>query len=99
VARAKKRASKKIERMLVSELRKQLGFTQTELADSMGVTQSALSQIESRDDIQLSTLRRLVYALGGELDLVARFGDRAVVLHSSSASEESKPRRRFARAS
>jgi hypothetical protein len=46
----------------------------------MGVSQSALSQIESQDDLQLSTLRRLVHALGGELHITARFGERSVVL-------------------
>lgn len=49
----------------------------------MGVSQSALSQFESLDDMQISTLRRLVNALGGELDIVARFGDRAIVLKNS----------------
>jgi len=80
VAKARKSARKKMEAMLLGELRKQLGLTQTAVARSMGVTQSALSQLESQDDLQLSTLRRLVQALGGELDVVARFGNRSVVL-------------------
>ena len=48
--------------MLLGEVRKQLGFTQTSVAKAMGVSQSALSQVESQDDVQLSTLRRLVKA-------------------------------------
>ncbi|HSV13726.1 MAG TPA: helix-turn-helix transcriptional regulator [Tepidisphaeraceae bacterium] len=80
VAAAKANARGKMEAMLLSEVRKQLGFTQTAVAKAMGVSQSALSQMESQDDLQLSTLRRLVSALGGELDIVARFGDRAIVL-------------------
>jgi Holliday junction resolvase-like predicted endonuclease len=47
------------------------------------VSQSALSQLESQDDLQPSTLRRLIRTLGGELDLVARFGDRSIVLTHS----------------
>jgi hypothetical protein len=65
---------------------KQLGFTRTAVARAMGVSQSALSQLESQDDLQLSTLRRLVHALGGELDLVARFGHRSIILSQSDVS-------------
>ena len=83
VASAKTRARRKMKSMLLGEVRKQLGFTQTSVARSMGVSQSALSQIESQDDLQLSTLRRLVKALGGELDIVARFGERSIVLVDS----------------
>jgi DNA-binding XRE family transcriptional regulator len=77
---AKQAARRKMEAMLLGEVRKQLGFTQTSIAKAMGVTQSALSQVESQNDVQLSTLRRLVKALGGELDIVARFGERSIVL-------------------
>jgi DNA-binding XRE family transcriptional regulator len=77
---AKANARRKMEAMLLGEVRRQLGFTQTSIAQAMGVSQSALSQMESQGDIQLSTLRRLVKALGGELDIVARFGDRSIVL-------------------
>lgn len=83
VASAKAKARRKMEAMLLGEVRKQLGFTQTSVARAMGMTQSALSQMESQDDLQLSTLRRLVKALGGELDIVARFGDRSIVLVDS----------------
>ena len=67
VAAAKKRANQKLKRIFLAEVRKQLGLTQTSVAKAMGVSQSALSQFESQDDMQLSTLRRLVEALGGEL--------------------------------
>ena len=83
VASAKAKARRKMESMLLGEVRKQLGLTQTSIAKAMGVSQSALSQIESQDDVQLSTLRRLVKALGGELDIIARFGDRSIALVNS----------------
>ena len=83
VAGAKAAARRKMEAMLLGEVRKQLGFTQISIAKAMGVSQSALSQIEAQDDLQLSTLRRLVKALGGELDIVARFGNRSIVLVDS----------------
>jgi predicted transcriptional regulator len=86
VAKARAIAQRRMEVMLLSQVRKELGFTQTRVARAMGVSQSALSQLESQDDLQLSTLRRLVNALGGELDIIARFGKRSIVLMESGDS-------------
>jgi transcriptional regulator with XRE-family HTH domain len=47
-------------------------MTQRQLAALLGIKQPTLAQIERQDDIQVSTLRRLVQALGGDLDLVVR---------------------------
>jgi len=57
--------------MLLSEIRRQVGLTQVEAADAMGVSQSALSHLENQDDMHISTLRRLIEALGGTLEIVA----------------------------
>ncbi|HZF07233.1 MAG TPA: helix-turn-helix transcriptional regulator [Thermoanaerobaculia bacterium] len=56
-------------------LRQQLGVTQTELAEAAGFTQGEISRIEQREDHMVSTLRRLVRSLGGELEIHARFSD------------------------
>jgi DNA-binding transcriptional regulator YiaG len=80
VAGAKQAARRKTEAMPLSEVRKQLGFSQRSLAKVMGVSQSALSQMELQHNLQLNTLRGLVKALGGELDIIARFGKRSIVL-------------------
>ncbi len=56
--------------MALAELRKAAGFTQTELAQVLGVSQANLSKLEHQSDIQISTLRRLVEAIGGQLELV-----------------------------
>ncbi|MCM0020599.1 MAG: hypothetical protein NBV67_11440 [Tagaea sp.] len=53
--------------------------TQTSLARKLGVGQEAVSRAEARGDLLLSTLRAYVAALGGELDLIVRFKDRAPV--------------------
>jgi transcriptional regulator with XRE-family HTH domain len=95
VAKSKTNARK--EAMLLSEVRKQLGFTQSAVANAMGVTQSALSQVEAQNDMQLSTLRRLVKVLGGELDIVARFGDRRVILVNERNDRKKSPHRESAR--
>ncbi|HEX3131033.1 MAG TPA: helix-turn-helix transcriptional regulator [Thermoanaerobaculia bacterium] len=54
-------------------LRQQLGVTQAELAAVSGFAQGEISRIEQREDHMVSTLRRLVRSLGGELEVHARF--------------------------
>jgi transcriptional regulator with XRE-family HTH domain len=70
--RAKAQAKAMMADMLLSEIRKAVGLTQEELAESLGIKQPTLSRLESQNDMQISTLRRLVHALGGELEIVAR---------------------------
>jgi transcriptional regulator with XRE-family HTH domain len=62
----------------LQELRIQRGMTQVELAEVLTVTQAALSKLERRSDVKLSTLRAYVQALGGQLSVVAKFADKAV---------------------
>ena len=65
LARAKLRAREMMAEMLLSEIRQATGLTQEEVAASLGIKQPTLSRIESQDDIQVSTLQRLVRASGG----------------------------------
>jgi transcriptional regulator with XRE-family HTH domain len=69
--RAKARAKEMIAEMLLAEIRQAVGMTQEELAETLGVKQPTLSRLESQHDMQVSTLQRLVRALGGELEVVA----------------------------
>ncbi len=62
------------------ELRKATGATQTDLAGVLSITQAAVSQLESSDDIKVSTLQKYVEALGGELRITAAFADTDVEL-------------------
>lgn len=71
LARAKVRARSMMADMLLTEVRKMVGLTQEELAKSLGIKQPTLSRLESQDDMQISTLRRLIHALGGELEIIA----------------------------
>jgi len=64
------------------QLRAIAGKTQVEVAEAMGVAQAEVSRLEGRKDSKLSTIERYVEALGGEVEVVARFGDRSLRLHS-----------------
>jgi transcriptional regulator with XRE-family HTH domain len=66
--------------MELRELRKEAGKTQTEVAAVAEMTQAELSKFERRDDHLLSTLRRYVTALGGELEVVAVFNNKRIAL-------------------
>lgn len=57
--------------MLLTEIRKEAGFTQEDLAETIGIKQPSLSKLESQEDMQISTLQRLIKALGGQLELIA----------------------------
>jgi len=59
----------------LSQLRRRREITQQELAAALGVSQVNISRIEHEDEPQLSTMRRFVEALGGELIVQVRIGD------------------------
>jgi DNA-binding XRE family transcriptional regulator len=67
------------EEMTMQELRKTLKMTQAQMAKKLGVGQMQVSRLEKRKDIHVSTLRRAVKAMGGELQLVVKFPDRPPV--------------------
>jgi transcriptional regulator with XRE-family HTH domain len=56
--------------MLLAQVQKSAGLTQ-QVAHTLGIRQPSLSKLENQDDMQISTLRRLVEALGGKLEIVA----------------------------
>lgn len=66
--------------MALQELRQARHLTQQELADILDINQAALSKMENQDDIRVSTLRKLLLAMGGRLKLVAEFPEGEVVI-------------------
>lgn len=59
----------------LADIRKQLGLTQAQLAETAGLSQARISQIESGTATSLESLRAYVTGLGGHLDIVARIGN------------------------
>ncbi len=57
----------------LQEIRGVLKLSQTDLAEAMGITQSAVSQFERGDDILISTLDNYVQGLGASLRIAAVF--------------------------
>ena len=66
--------------MPLGELRRARELTQSELADRLRTTQPEISKIERRTDVYVSTLRKYIEAMGGALEVVARFPDGEVRL-------------------
>ena len=76
------------EEMTLSELRRARKLTQVRVAKELGITQDSVSRLEKRSDLLLSTLRKTVEAMGGNLSLVAEFPDRAPVVLSGIAADD-----------
>lgn len=70
------------EEMTLQQLRKARKLTQVRVAKTLGITQDSVSRLEKRSDLLLSTLRKAVEAMGGNLTLVAEFPDRKPVVLS-----------------
>lgn len=66
--------------MSLADLRRGLGITQVELAGAADMALSQISALETGDDHLLSTLRRSVRALGGEVEVIAVLGDQRIKL-------------------
>ncbi len=63
----------------LKELRRLSELSQAKIAETLKISQPAVSKIEKQTDMYLSTLRGYVEAMGGELDVVVRLPDRGPV--------------------
>ena len=72
-AKAARRTKELLGELLLSELRRAAGKSQQELADALGIKQPSLSKLESQNDMHVSTLKKIVEALGGQLHITATF--------------------------
>ncbi len=86
-ARANEKAHAMLAEMPLNELRQARGLSQKMLAEVLHIQQPAIAKLEKRTDMYLSTLRSHIEAMGGELDVVARFPDGAVKISNFSDLE------------
>lgn len=83
-ARAEAKAEVMLAEMPLNELRQARGLSQKMLAEVLHVQQPSIAKIEKRTDMYLSTLRSHIEAMGGELEVVARFPDGSVKISNFS---------------
>jgi DNA-binding transcriptional regulator YiaG len=72
----------RLEEMTLKHLREKLGLSQVELADRLEVQQPAVSKLEHRQNLELNTLRAVVHALGGTIEIIIRVPDKDPILLS-----------------
>lgn len=82
MARLDREVEQTVVDMDLRAIRELIGKSQSEVAAAAEVSQPEVSRTEKREDHRLSTLRRYVEALGGELEIFATFGDRKVRLRA-----------------
>jgi transcriptional regulator with XRE-family HTH domain len=78
--------------LALHELRKVRAVSQEELAKRLAVRQPAVAKIERRSDMYVSNLRRYIEALGGTLEISARFTDGAVTIVQEPAPAANAPK-------
>ncbi len=86
-ARANEKAHAMLAEMPLNELRQARGLSQKMLAEVLHIQQPAIAKLEKRTDMYLSTLRSHIEAMGGQLEVVARFPDGAVMISNFSELE------------
>ncbi len=71
------KAKEKTATIRLQQLRKAQQKTQREMAQTMGLSQSALSKLERRPNITVRAMQRYVEALGGRLQIKAEFPNKS----------------------
>ena len=85
-----------MQRATLKQLRKMAKLPQADLSETMGVGQDTISRLEKRHDMLLSTISHYVEHLGGKLEVVAKFPNRAAIVidcleDTHSASKKNRP--------
>ena len=94
IARIDARVRQTMSRLRLSDIREAVGHTQVAIAAKLKLGQASVSKIESAADMYLSTLRRYIEALGGELVVSAQFPEGTVVpIDSLSSTTKARKKR------
>jgi DNA-binding transcriptional regulator YiaG len=86
------RAREILEQMRLRELRRAMKLSQDEIATTLKMSQPGVSKLEQRVDLFVSTLRNYIRAMGGELEIIARFPEGAVRINQFDEITKKKPR-------
>lgn len=80
------------EELTLQDIRKARKLTQEQMATVLNIGQDSISRLEKRSDMMLSTMRSYIEAMGGSLELVARFPKRAPVIITSIRDVSPQPK-------
>ncbi len=81
------RITEALAQMPLAELRQARKLTQAQIARSMKIKQASVSKMEGQADMYISTLRKYIVAMGGELEIVAKFPDGNIRIDKFKALE------------
>lgn len=70
----------RLEEMTLRHLREKLGLSQSELAERLEIQQPAVSKLERRQNLELNTLREVVNALGGTIEIIVKIPNKEPIL-------------------
>lgn len=87
-AKAEEQTQQHLREMPLQELRQARKVSQEQMAKSLHTRQSNISRIEKRADMYISTLRNVIKAMGGDLEIVARFPDGNVRINQFEELDE-----------
>ena len=87
-AKIENRVEKELRSIQLSEVRNLVEMTQKDLAKKIDVSQAAISKMENQKDVNVSTLRKLIEAVGGKLDVTVRLPDKPAVRLETFSSME-----------
>ena len=92
--RARSQTQKLLAEMALDELREARKLTQEQLAELFHVGQPAIAKMEKRADMYISTLRGVIKAMGGELEIRAVFPDGQIRINQFEQIQAAKRRER-----
>jgi DNA-binding transcriptional regulator YiaG len=89
-AKAQAKTKELLDAMPMQQLRRARALSQEQLAEALCVKQGSVSKLERRTDLYISTLRRYIEAMGGDLELRANFPDGSVSITSIGEIDDSQ---------
>ena len=93
-ARSEARANAMLKDMALDELRAARAMTQQELGHKLGLKQAAISRMERRTDVYVSTLAKFAEGMGGQLEIRVVFPDGTIRINQFGDARKAEKRRK-----